>query len=167
MILSRPNTGQRVGRGMVLFLIVASLLLNFAEAANITITGSWALTIVVGDLTGRPGTNLTANYNSATNQVLMDVTTGAGMAWRVDVLRIDTHWTALVTLSIRRTGTGSGTGTVTGGGAFMAITTTSQTFVTGTGNRAGIQLQERISGVSVSIPADIYTTTVQYTVVDT
>jgi hypothetical protein len=166
MIVSRPSIGRRVGRGMVLFLIGISILMNFAVAANITITGSWALTIGVGDLTGRPGTNLTANYNSATNQVLMDVTTTL-TNWRVDVLRIDTHWTALVTLSIRRTGTGSGTGTVTGGGAFMAITTTSQTFVTGTGNRAGIQLQERISGVSVSIPADIYTTTVQYTVVDT
>jgi len=151
---------------MVLFLIGISILMNFAVAANITITGSWVLTIGVADLTGRPGTNLTANYNSATNQVLMDVTTTL-TNWRVDVLRIDTNWTALVTLSIRRTGTGSGTGTVTGGGAFMAITTTSQTFVTGTGNRAGIQLQERISGVSVSIPADIYTTTVQYTVVDT
>jgi hypothetical protein len=158
--------GRRIGRGMVLFLIGTSILLNFAVAANITITGTWTLSIGVADLTGRPGTNLTANYNSATNQVLMDVTT-TGVNWRVDVLRIDTHWTTLVVLSIRRTGTGSGTGTVTGGGSYMAITPTSQTFVTGSGNRAGIQLQERITGVSVSIPVDTYTTTVQFTVVDT
>jgi len=167
MIVSRQNIVWRVGRGTVLFLTWTFMLLTFAEAANITITGSWSLVIGAGDLTGRPGTNLTAAYNSATNQVLMGVTTGAGLTWRVDVLRIDSHWHANLVLSIRRTGTGSGTGTVTGGGGFQAITTTSQTFVTGSGNRAGIQLQERLGGVSVSIPADTYTTTVQYTVVDT
>jgi hypothetical protein len=165
MTVSRQNNVRRVGRGTVLFLVGAFLLLNLAEAANITITGTWSRVIGAGDLTGGPGSNLTATYTSATNQILMGVTTTL-TNWRVDILRIDTHWHANFALSIRRTGTGSGTGTVTGGGAYLAITTTSQTFVTGSGNRAGIQLQERLGGVSVSIPVATYTTTIQYTVVD-
>jgi hypothetical protein len=166
MIMSRQITVRRVGRGTVLFLAGAFIVMNFAEAANITITGSWSRVIGSGDLTGGAGSNLTATYTSATNQVLLGVTTTL-VNWRVDILRIDTHWHANFVLSIRRTGTGSGTGTVTGGGAYLTITTASQTFVTGSGNRAGIQLQERLQGVSVSIPADTYTTTIQYTVVDT
>jgi hypothetical protein len=148
MIVSRPHITAQLERPACLLLAAVFILLGAA------------------DLTGRPGTNLVTNYNSATNQVLMDVTSGAGMPWRVDVLRIDSNWHASLTLSIRRTGTGSGTGTVTGGGSFLAITTASQTFVTGSGSRAGVQLQERIAGVSVSIGAGTFTTTIQYTVVD-
>jgi len=164
--LRKQNVMRRVAGSAVRLLLAAFVAWNIAQAATITITGSWTRVIGAGDLTGGPGTNLTATYTSATNQALMAVTT-TGVNWRVDVLRIDSIWHANFVLSIRRTGTGSGTGSVTGGGGFQAITTTSQTFVTGSGNRTGIQLQERIGGVSVSIPAATYTTTIQYTVVDT
>jgi len=166
MIVSRQNFARRVGRVTVLFLTGAFILLNFAGAANITITGTWSRVIGSGDLTGGAGSNLTATYASATNQVLMGVTTTL-TNWRVDIRRIDTNWHANFVLSIRRTGTGSGTGTVSGGTNYITITTTSQTFVTGSGNRSGIQLQEQLGGVSVSIPVNTYTTTIQYTVVDT
>jgi hypothetical protein len=151
---------RRVAGSAVRFLLATLVACNLAHAATITITGSWSLVIGAGNLTGGPGTNLTATYTSATNQVLMGVTTTL-VNWRVDISRLDSLWHANLVLSIRRTGTGSGTGSVTGGGSYQAITTTNQTFVTGSGNRAGIQLQERIGGVSVSIPVATYTTTIQ------
>jgi hypothetical protein len=152
-------------RTVVLVLAAALGLFALAEAANITITGSWSRTISASDLTGGAGSNLTATYTSATNQVLMGVTTTL-TNWRVDVLRIDSTWNASFVLSIRRTGSGTGTGSVSGGTSYLTILTTSQTFVTGSGNLSSIPLQERLGGVSVSIPVATYTTTIQYTVVD-
>jgi hypothetical protein len=165
--LRKRNVTHRVATKAALFLLAAFIAWNLAQAADITITGSWSRVIGAGDLTGGPGSNLTATYSSAANQVIMGVTSGAGMNWRVDVRRIDTIWHANFVLSIRRTSNGGGTGTIAGGTIYLQITTTSQTFVTGSGSRTGVALQERLGGVSVSIPAATYTTTIQYTVVDT
>ena len=158
----RPVAGTAVR-----FLLAAFVAWNLAQAATITITGSWSRVIGAGDLTGGPGSNLTATYTSATNQVLMGVTGAGNRNWRVDVRRIDTIWHADFVLSIRRTNNGTaGPGTVTGGTSYLQITATSQTFVTGSRNRTGITLQERLDGVSVSIPATAYTTTILFTVVE-
>jgi hypothetical protein len=149
-----------------LFLTAVLTLLVLAEAANININGIWSWNIGPGDLQGGPGSNLNTTYTSAPSQVRMSVTGAGNRAWRVDVLRIDSNWHADFVLDIRRTGSGWGPGTVSGGTTYLTISTMSQTFVTGSGNRAGIPLQERLSGVSVSIPVAAYTTTIQYTVVD-
>lgn len=166
MIVSRPNTARRVGRGTVLFLTGAFFLLTFAQAANITVYGSWSLTIGAGNLTGGAGSNLTPTYTTAAGAISMDVQNQAHKGWTISVLRIDTSWNANFVLSIIRTGNGSGTGTVSGGATYLTITTTSQTFVTGTNDLTGITLQEQLSGVSASIPAATYTTTIQFTATD-
>lgn len=159
---------RQVAGKAVRLLLAAFVAWNLAQAATITIAGSWFRVIGAGDLTGGPGSNLTATYTSATNQVTMGVTSGFRRNWRVDVCRIDTIWHASFQLSIRRTNDGTGGfGAVFGGLAYLQITTISQTFVTGIGNRTGITLQEQLGGVSVSIPVATYTTTIQYTVVDT
>jgi len=165
--LRKRNVMRPVAGTAVRFLLAAFVAWNLAQAATITITGSWSRVIGAGDLTGGPGSNLTATYTSATNQVLMGVTGAGNRNWRVDVRRIDTIWHADFVLSIRRTNNGTaGPGTVTGGTNYLQITATSQTFVTGRRNRTGITLQERLNGVSVSIPATAYTTTILFTVVE-
>jgi hypothetical protein len=166
--LRKRKVIRQVAGKAVRLLLAAFVAWNLAQAANITIAGSWSRVIGAGDLLGGPGSNLGATYTSATNQVTMGVTTGANMNWRVDVRRIDTIWHANFVLSIRRTNNGTaGNGTVAGGTTYLQITTTSRTFVTGRNNRTGITLQEQLGGVSVSIPVATYTTTIQYTVVDT
>jgi hypothetical protein len=157
---------RRVAGKAVRFLLAAFVAWHLAQAATITISGSWSRVIGAGDLTGGPGSDLTATYESATNQITMVVRDNAN--WRVDVRRIDTIWHANFVLSIRRTNNGTaGNGWVAGGTTYLQITTMSQTFVTGRRNRRGITLQERLDGVSVSIPVATYTTTIQFTVVDT
>ena len=157
---------RQVAGKAVRFLLVAFVAWHLAEAATITISGSWSRVIGAGDLQGGAGTDLNPAYESATNQITMVVRDNAN--WRVDVRRIDTIWHANFVLSIRRTNNGTaGNGWVAGGTTYLQITTTSQTFVTGFRNRRGITLQERLDGVSVSIPVRTYTTTIQYTVVDT
>ncbi len=141
-------------------------LLGLVEAANIVVRGAWSWTIGPGDLQAGPGSELVGTYESSPDQVTMNVT-GAGQgAWRVDAQRIDSHWHVDLILNIRRTGSGRGPGTVSGGTAYLTITTMTKAFVTGSGNRSGIPLQEQLRGVSVSIPAATYATTVLYTIVD-
>ncbi len=164
--MRKRNVMRRVAGKAVRFLLAAFVASHLAQAATITIAGSWSRVIGAGDLTGGPGSDLTATYESATNQIRMAVRDDAN--WRVDVRRIDTIWHADFVLSIRRTNNGTaGNGWVAGGTTYLQITTTSQTFVTGRRNRRGITLQERLGGVSVSIPVRTYMTTIQYTVVDT
>lgn len=159
---------KRVGRKVIFLLFAAFVLWRFVQAATITVTGTWFRTIGSADLQAGPGSNLTATYSSATNQITMGLATTGALPWRVDVRRIDSLWHANFVLSIRRTNNGTGgTGTVSGGTTYLQITTINQTFVTGSGTRTGITLQERLGGVSVQIPPATYTTTIQYTAVDT
>lgn len=160
---------RQVAGKAVRFLFAASVAWNLAQAATyITISGSWVRVIGTGDLQGGAGSDLNPSYQSAADQITMDVTTLGQWTWRVDVNRIDSGWNAGFQLFIRRTSGGtSGNGSVSGGTAYLQITTTSQAFVTGQGDRRGITLQKRLDGVSVSIPSGMYTTTIQYTVVDT
>ena len=166
--MRKRNVMRRVAGKAVRFLIAAFVAWHLAQAADITIIGNWSLMIGAADLQGGPGSDLNPSYQSAANQITMDVTTRGQWTWRVDVNRIDSGWNAAFQLFIRRTNNGtSGNGSVSGGTAYLQITTTSQTFVTGQGDRRGITLQERLDGVSVSVPPATYTTTIQYTVVDT
>jgi hypothetical protein len=160
---------RRAFLGLVPALLVLAALLEAAIA--ITVSGSWTLSIGQSNLTGSAGSNLASAYESATNQLIMNI---SGLfysttTWRVDVRRVDTNWNANFILSIKRTNSGtSGTGALySGGTTYAAVTTTAQTFWTGRGNRSGIYLQEKLEGVSCSIPAATYTTTLSFTVVQT
>lgn len=151
----------------VVFLLAAFLAWHLAQAATITISGSWSRVIGAGDVQGGPGGNLAPTYASSANQVRMNVMNPPARSWRVDVCRIDTLWHPDFVLSIRRTNNGlNGNGQVFGGTNYLQITTTNQTFVTGRGTRRIITLQEQLGGVSVSIPVGTYTTTIQFTAVD-
>lgn len=138
------------------------------EAIDIAVTGSWALTIDASNLTGGAGTDLTDTHESASHQVTVTIstTTGNDDNWRVDVKRTDTTWHGDFTLSVKRTGDGTGGGTITGGAAYQAVATTDNAFFSGAGDRSDIPVQLRLSGVSVQVPPDTYSTTATYTVVD-
>jgi hypothetical protein len=141
--MGRQNAARRVGRRTVLFLTGAFIVLIFAQAATVTITGSWSLTIGSGNLQGGAGSNLTSTYTSTSGAISMALSaTYRWSTWSVSVNRVDTSWNANFVLQIERTGNGSGSGTIAGGTTYLTITTTSQTFVTGTGVLTGITLQE-------------------------
>jgi hypothetical protein len=139
------------------------------HAIDIALAGSWAVSIDAGDLTGGPGTDLTDTYESETAQITITIsnTPGSGDNWRVDVKRMDTNWDSDLTLEVRRTGDGAGGGSISGGTTYQEIDTTDTAFFSGSGDRSDITLQLRLSGVSVHVPPDAYSTSVTYTVVDT
>ena len=137
------------------------------EAIDITATGSWSLSITSADLVNGAGSDLKSDYESAADAVSVSIsaTTGASDAWLVDVKKDDTNWHRNFILYVKRTSDGTG-GSVSGGTAYQQIDKKQRLFFSGSGDVSGVKVQLKLSGVSIQIPPDTYTTTVYYTVVD-
>ena len=161
---------KKSGKTGILILLATLAFYTIVEAAIvITVTGSWSLSIGQANLQGAAGSDLTSFYESATSLLTMAVTGTGGHTWRVDVHRVDSTWHANFGLYIKRTNGGtSGKGSLNAGGTeYGLITASDQTFWTGTNDRSGIYLQEKLDGVSCVIPATSYSTTIYFTVVQT
>ena len=138
------------------------------QALDITVTGSWSRTIDALDLQSGAGSDLNSSYESAADAVSINIsaTTGASDAWRVDVRKTDTNWHNNFYLYVQRTSDGTGSGSISGGGSYQEITDTDQSFFSGSGDRSDIDFQLKLTGVSLQISPDTYTTTIYYTVID-
>ncbi len=134
----------------------------------ITASGGASEIIDAADLQTGAGSDLYSSYESATEAVSITIsgTAGAGDTWRVDVKRVDTTWHGNLALSVKRTGDGTG-GIVSDGETYLEITSTDQSFFTGSGDVSGITTQLKLSGMSIQVSSNTYTTTVWFTVVDT
>ena len=164
------KAAKRTGKTGILIILAALAFYTIVEAAiTITVTGSWSLSISQANLQGAAGSDLTTYYESSTSQLAMTIGGTGGHTWRVDVARVDTTWHANFGLYIKRTNGGTaGKGTVyPGGDTYGLITTSDQTFWTGTNDRQNIYLQEKLDGVSCAIPSASYSTTIRFTVVQT
>ncbi len=158
-----------------IFLFLFSHIIIFSTWAGIDILvapkvpGGWFETIDYWDLLARAGSNLESEYESESDTESIDIsgTTGSDDNWRVDVKKIDSNWDNNLVLSVERMSNGTGQGSIYGGAAYLQLTDTYQTFFSGSGDRSGIYIQCKISGLSVgNIYLDNYFTTIYYTVVD-
>ena len=131
---------------------------------EITVTGEWSLAVDELDLTSGPGSDFGGTYESAANQLEIDIKGKKTTDWRVLVRKIDGNWYSGFILSVRITDTGSGPGSLIGGQTYQIITDSDQEFFRGGKNRNNIEAQLRVQGVTVSASPDVYTTTVYYTV---
>lgn len=150
-------------------ILLLFLLLVKAEAIDISTTGGWTQTINASNLVSGAGSNLTDTYESVTTATLLTIsnTIDKNDNWRVDVKRTDSTWHGNFTLSVKRTTNGVGPGSVSGGLSYIAIQTTDSQFFSGAGNKNNINLQYQLTGMSVSVAPQTYSTTITYTVVDT
>ena len=135
-------------------------------AISIGVSGSWFETIDENDLVGGPGSDLQSTYESAADQVSIDIEGADSQSWRVDVRKIDTDWHGDLGLYVRRTSDGTGDGQITGGTSYEQVTDTYQELFSGDRDRSGINLQLMLDGVSAGLPCGNYLTTVYYTVVE-
>lgn len=83
--------------------------------------------------------------------------------WQVEIERADNNWHSNLKLMVRRT---SGPNNVYEGNLWREIHSYPEFFFWGQGNAENIHIQYEISGISVTIPADTYSTQVYYTVSD-
>ncbi len=149
---------------LILVPLVCAVICLPLEAADITATGGWSETIDASDLIGGAGTDLTGSYESSPSATVIDITALGN--YRVDVRRSDTNWSTSFTLYVKRTSDGAGSGTISGGTSYIAVPTTDTEFFSGSLDRTNIDVQYQLSGMSVSISPDTYSTTLTFTIVD-
>jgi hypothetical protein len=142
-----------------------------AENVSIKVRGRWSERIDEANLTAGAGSDLNSTYTSANGEFELRITgfgdnTAIKDAWRVDVRKNDTNWVTALKLFVKRTSNGIGTGTVSGGTTFQEVTNTDKTFFDGSNNRFSLQIQARVSGVSLQITQATYTTSIVFTIVD-
>ncbi len=146
-----------------------------ASAQSITVSGSWNPAINAKAIT-EAGNDYASGYaiESAANQSSINLTLGGGFfnilfnAWRVDVQRSDILWHSSLVLETRRTsnGTGSFLGSIANGTAYQRVNTNAQSFFDGTGSYNNVNIQYRISGMSILTPVNTYSTSVIFTLID-
>jgi hypothetical protein len=145
--------------------ILLFLFLNPAIYAQVlTVTGNWSLSISASSLT-EAGNDFTGTYTSASTQTYIDVDVKKkNDNWRIDVRKSDINWNPALILSVRRTGNGNSSGPAPNGGTtFIQLTNSNQEFFRGRKDNPDIPVEYRLSGISVTIPAQSYSTTVIYT----
>jgi hypothetical protein len=159
---------ERSSKIGIVLLIAAALISaeGVWAAVSISVTGSWFETIDETDLVGGPGSDLKSTYESAADQVSIDIVGAGNKNWRVDVRKVDTDWHSSLGLYVRRTSDGSGRGQITGGTSYQQLSDTYQQFFSGHRNRREINVQLMLDGVSAELECGDYLTTVYYTVVE-
>lgn len=149
---------------LIAFLVISNMAVS--QNIDISVTGNWAKIIAASDI-NEAGNDYPTSYASNTNQTLLSINPNSqGKLVNVYVTRSDNNWHNDLTLRVRHTSTGNNN-SVNGGSLYETITN-GQTSVTPFFNftRAvtNMALQYEITGISVLLPVDIYSTTITYTV---
>lgn len=148
---------------------------SFLNAQSITVSGSWN-PVVNSNIITEAGQDYPAGYavESAANQSSINLTLGGGIfnvwfnGWRVDVQRSDILWPSGLIIETRRSsnGTSSVFSSITGGTAYQQIHNSSNSFFQGVGSFNNINVQYRISGMSITTPVNTYSTSITFTLID-
>lgn len=157
-----------------IFIIFYLLNISVANAQSITAAPStgWSLSIPSSTVS-EAGMNYTTNFTSLSTQTLVDLNNlNKNSNYSVSIKKTDTVWDSGVTIWVRRTGNGIGNQvSITGGTAFFQLTSSLQTFFSGSSSGKnsdliGISIEYEIRGVSVLVPVRTYTSIVQYSLVN-
>lgn len=142
-----------------------------AGTFDLNVSGSWTPFLDDNDLVGGAGTDLPGTLDSDSDEIALDIN---GADDDADTWRVEVHydgspfWGDDLQLEVRRVNDGFGGGSITGGESFTAIQTGSSVIFTGAGDRTGLRLQLRLTGLTVTtLEANTYLTQITYTVVDT
>ena len=141
----------------------------FAPTITLRASGFWTLRLKATDLSGGAGTDFSGTYPSDVNLIKLTITKTVGPTapWRMDIRKVDTVWHMNLHIYAQRTSDGTGDGTITGGLSYQEISDTDQSFFSGTGDRSSVEVQLQLTGVTASLGANDFTTTIYYTVVET
>jgi len=158
--------------GIILSFVFAGM--SYAQG-SIRLGGLWRLTIDENDLLAGAGSDLNSTYESDADEVIVrnighsDYKKGDDWYWKVEISKSDGNWHSNFYLDVRRTSDGTSEGgSISGLTSYEEIINADPTPPTFTGVRhhRNINMQYRLRGVSLQIPADIYDTTVIYTLME-
>ncbi|NEW78904.1 MAG: hypothetical protein GZ086_05650 [Gelidibacter sp.] len=145
------------------FLIISNTL--FSQTIDITVIGSWMKTINASDIS-EAGNDYPAAYTSNTNQTIMTINPkNSSKLIYVFVKKTDIDWNNNLNLKIKRNSNGTnGNSSINGGIIFQTITNIDTNFFTCTGPFVNVPFQYEITGISVLLPVQNYSTTIMFTV---
>jgi hypothetical protein len=153
---------------ILIFLLGFILLINEARSDTyLNLTGKWSEIINSEDLQDGAGSDFNESFESSSDKVTMDILgiAGASDPWQVDIKKVDIKWSDDFHFSIKMTSVGIGDGSIIGGLLYQEITDDNQYFFSGSGNRVGINFQQKLTGVSATNLAGKYSITIMYTFV--
>jgi hypothetical protein len=152
---------------ILVFLLGFMLLANEAwPAMYMNLTGSWSEIVNSVPYAGNDFQN---TYESATDQVTIDVLGTAGVSdqWQIVVKKSNVDWHNDLHFFVKRTSDGAGAGSISDGMAdYVEINDINQYFFSGSGNRRDINIQLKLSGVSVRMPFGRYSIRILYSLFD-
>lgn len=148
-----------------IILVVFTLFLSIQlYGQTISVSGSPSFAASLFNVT-EAGDNFTTSVTSTTNATTINVGSASTRYWHINVDRVDVNWNSNLHVWVKRTGTGSATsGTISGGTTFQEVTLTEALFFNGYRNRTNIPIQYQISGISMTVPAANYSTTIYFTI---
>ena len=147
----------------VLLALILCASTSIADAADISVSGTWWRIVNRDDLLAGAGTSLPTQIESAAGVATLTIANTGSSRWRVDVARAsDVNWPPGVDIAIRRSSADSG---VDGGTTYLTLTQGAQTLLEGTGDHPNIQVQLELRGVSLQTLAATYSLHITYTIV--
>ena len=150
-------------KGFQILIIVFMVIISASiKGQSISITGNWNLNIPATSIT-EAGADFTNPFASSGTSIAIDINVTGNKKFNVYVNKSDITWNSALNLSVTRTTNGGPAGNISGGTSPVAIDNTQTLFFNGKGDKTGIQIIYSLSGVSVTLPAATYTTTVIYT----
>jgi hypothetical protein len=130
--------------------------------ADLSITGNWMERVTSANLIRGAGSNLIHEFVSAPGGTTLTISNlPPGSTWRLFARKADSTWKDKLLIHVRRTSGESAK--IRGGDAYVQITNADTEIFSGTGNQAGIALQTKLSGMSIKIPPDTYSTSIIFT----
>ena len=151
-------------------LILFALTFSFSlYAQKISVRGNWNMTLNAANI-GKAGLDYKSSYVSKKQQATISISPIPNswynkqfMPLKVYVEKEDYNWHPNIVLEIkvvsRKHGNSSGT-------RFQEITNHPNFFFQTVGEKKNIPIQYRVSGLSVTLPVDSYTTEIIYTVLN-
>lgn len=132
-------------------------------SADVSSSGNWTKTIDASELVAGAGSDLISQHDSDFGVATLAISNTGGASWRLFARRADGAWHERFDLFVRRTSDGTGSGAVSGGGSYVTLSTLDTEFFSGSGDRANIAVQYRLTGMSRSVAPDLYSSGIIFT----
>jgi hypothetical protein len=137
-----------------------------------SVSGNWTSSVPTNTIT-EAGNNYSSNWTSLSNQTIISLPWGTNK-YTVSISKTDINWPSDLILLVRKTGESLGQGgnvSPAGTTNYLTLTATNQTFFSSKPGfsifpllSTSFNVQYEIRGLSVTLPAQSYTTTVVYTI---
>ena len=141
-------------------------ILPSAHAADVAVLGGpWMPVAGALQLQGGAGGDFSSPVVTDAPIAVLSISNTSGADWILRIAREtnEAQWPAGVSVWLRRGG-GGGEAGISGGTAYHALTASLETFCSGSGDYATVEIFARLDGVSVQTPPGLYSLAIRYAI---